>query len=72
MSVRMFEWIFAFVHFFLFLGLFVYSIYLLLRRQWFSGLLLLAFLGAYYLIVLHSGVKKEIERKKKKKLKRSG
>jgi|YelNatPaOPRAMG01_1025707.scaffolds.fasta_scaffold14346_6 ABC-type antimicrobial peptide transport system permease subunit len=68
----MFEWVFAFLHFFLFLGLLLFSVYSIIRGQWFSGLLLLAFLVAYYLVVLQAAVKKEIERKKKKKKKKTG
>ncbi|MGB9836474.1 MAG: hypothetical protein ACPLRX_07025 [Candidatus Saccharicenans sp.] len=63
----MFEWVFALLHLFLFLGLIGLSVYSVVRGQWFSGLLLLAFLVVYYLVVLHPGVKKEIERKRKKK-----
>ncbi|MBC7361511.1 MAG: hypothetical protein H5U06_04420 [Candidatus Aminicenantes bacterium] len=62
----MFEWIFAFFHFFLFLGLVTYSIFALARGNWFTGLILLVFLTAYYFIVLHPAVLKEIRRKKKK------
>jgi len=62
----MFEWIFAFFHFFLYCGLLSYSIYALLKGNWFAGLVLLAFLLAYYFVVLHKAVSKEFRRKKKK------
>jgi len=62
----MFEWIFALFHFFLFIGLLVYSIYALIRSSWFAGLVLLAFLVVYYLVILHKAVIKEIQRKRQK------
>jgi hypothetical protein len=62
----MFEWIFALFHFFLFSGLLVYSIYVLVKGSWFTGLVLLVFLVAYYLVVLHKAMLKEIHRKNKK------
>jgi len=62
----MFEWLFAFFHLALFLGLLSYALLNLVRGRWLSGLLLLAFLAAYYFIVLHSAVIKEINRKRKK------
>ncbi|MCR4395972.1 MAG: hypothetical protein NUW07_04455 [Candidatus Saccharicenans sp.] len=61
----MLEWVFALVHLALFLGLLSYSIASLLRGRWLSGLVLLAFMVAYYFIVLHQAVLKEIKRKKK-------
>lgn len=62
----MFEWLFAFVHLALFLGLLAYSVLQLARGRWLAGLILLAFLTAYYFIVLHPAVLKEINRKRKK------
>ncbi|HUM78768.1 MAG TPA: hypothetical protein PK962_02205 [Candidatus Saccharicenans sp.] len=62
----MFNWIFALVHFFLYLGLLAYSVYSLFEGRWAAGLILLAFLAAYYFLVLHQAVLKEIKRKKKK------
>ncbi|MBC7349024.1 MAG: hypothetical protein H5U05_03530 [Candidatus Aminicenantes bacterium] len=68
----MWEWVFALVHLVLFLGLLSYSLASLLQGRWLSGLVLLAFMVAYYFIVLHQAVLKEINRKKKKKRARSG
>ncbi|MDD8020518.1 MAG: hypothetical protein PHU81_04930 [Acidobacteriota bacterium] len=62
----MFNWIFALVHFLLYFGLLGYAIYSLLQGQWAAGLMLLAFLAAYYFLVLHQAVLKEIKKKKKK------
>lgn len=62
----MFEWLFAFVHLALFLGLLSYSVWNLVRGRWLAGAVLLVFLAAYYLIVLHPAVVKEISRKKKR------
>ena len=60
----MFDWIFAFVHFFLLLGLLGYAFYSLIIKNFGRGVLLLVFLALYYLFVLHKAVKKEIARKK--------
>jgi len=62
----MFEWVFAIVHLALFLSLLFYSIMKLVKGLWLAGLVMLAFLAAYYLIVLHPAVRKEISRKKKR------
>ncbi|HRD01687.1 MAG TPA: hypothetical protein PLP57_03460 [Candidatus Saccharicenans sp.] len=62
----MFNWVFALFHFSLYLGLVAYSVYSLIEGRWGTGLILLAFLTAYYFLVLHQGVLKEIKRKKKK------
>jgi len=66
----MFEWIFAFFHLFLFLGLLSYSIYNLIAGHWLAGLISLIFLVVYYLIVLHPAVIKEIRRKKDRRRKK--
>ncbi|NPV82831.1 MAG: hypothetical protein HPY46_04490 [Candidatus Aminicenantes bacterium] len=63
----MFEWLFAFAHLALFLGLLSYSIWNLVRGRWLAGAVLLVFLAAYYFIVLHQAVLKEISRKKKRR-----
>lgn len=60
----MFSWIFALVHFCLYLGLLAYSIYSMFTGRWAAGLILLAFLAVYYFLVLHQAVLKEIKRKK--------
>ncbi|HOP60081.1 MAG TPA: hypothetical protein PKZ60_01550 [Candidatus Saccharicenans sp.] len=61
----MFNWIFALVHFCLYLGLLAYSIYSMFAGRWAAGLILLAFLAVYYFLVLHQAVLKEIKRKKR-------
>ncbi|HOJ27001.1 MAG TPA: hypothetical protein PLP94_07375 [Candidatus Saccharicenans sp.] len=61
----MFSWIFALVHFCLYLGLLAYSIYSMFTGRWAAGLILLAFLAVYYFLVLHQAVLKEIKRKKR-------
>ncbi|MGB9893459.1 MAG: hypothetical protein ACPLRA_03530 [Candidatus Saccharicenans sp.] len=66
----MFDWLFAFFHLILFLGLLSYSIYNLITRNWLTGLILLIFLVAYYFFVLHRAVLKEIRRKKKRMVKK--
>ena len=63
----MFDWVFAIIHLMLFFGLIVYALLSLIRGHMFSGLVLLAFLIAYYFIVLHQAVLKEFRRKKKLK-----
>jgi|GEM_PF-390158 len=63
----MFDWVFAIIHLMLFFGLIVYALLSLIRGHMFSGLVLLAFLIAYYFIVLHQAVLKEFRRKKKAK-----
>jgi hypothetical protein len=60
----MFDWIFAFAHFFLFLGLLGYAFYSLIIRNYSRGILLLIFLGLYYFVILHKAVKKEVVRKR--------
>jgi len=60
----MFDWIFAFIHLFLLLGLVGYAIHSLLTGNHVRGLLLFVFLSAYYIFVLHKAVRKEIARKK--------
>ncbi|HEK84763.1 MAG: hypothetical protein ACPLZD_02275 [Candidatus Saccharicenans sp.] len=63
----MFSWIFALVHLVLYLGLFFISILYLIEGQWWKGIIFLAFLVAYYFLVLHQAVLKEIRRKRKPK-----
>ncbi|MCX8159614.1 MAG: hypothetical protein N3G18_01615 [Candidatus Saccharicenans sp.] len=62
----MFEWLFALLHLGLYLGLLIYSILNLVKGRWLAGLALLVFLAAYYFIVLHPAVLKEISRRKKR------
>jgi hypothetical protein len=63
----MFDWVFAIIHLVLFSGLVIYALLSLIRGRMFSGLVLLAFLIAYYFIVLHQAVLKEFRKKKKPK-----
>lgn len=63
----MFDWLFAFVHLALFLGLLGYAVLDLARGRALRGITFLLFLAAYYLLVLHKGVKKEIARRKELK-----
>ncbi len=61
------DWIFAFFHLFLLLGIVIYAVYFLLQGNVLRFAIIVALLTGYYFIVLHKAVKKEIERKKKKK-----
>jgi len=63
----MFDWVFAIIHLVLFSGLVIYALLSLIRGRMFSGLVLLAFLIAYYFIVLHQAVLKEFRKKKNQK-----
>ncbi len=61
------DWIFAFFHLFLLLGIAIHAFYSLLQGNVLRFAIIVALLTGYYFIVLHKAVKKEIERKKKKK-----
>ena len=61
----MFDWVFAFIHMILLLGLLGYSFYSLFIGKTGRSLLLLVCLGLYYIFILHGPVKKEIARRKK-------
>ena len=61
------DWIFAFFHLFLLLGIVIYAVYSLLQGNVLRFAIIVVLLTGYYFIVLHKAVKKEIERKKKKK-----
>ena len=60
----MFDWVFAFIHLVLFLGAIGYAFYSLFLGNSIRFLVLIACLVAYYFLVLHKGIKKEIQRKK--------
>ncbi len=62
----MFDWIFAFVHLFLLVGVLIYAFVSLFQGNVVRFALLLALLTLYYFLVLHKAVKKEIARKRKK------
>ncbi|UCC39195.1 MAG: hypothetical protein JSV96_15530 [Candidatus Aminicenantes bacterium] len=59
--------IFAFFHLFLLLGIVIYAVYSLIRGDVLRFAIITVLLTGYYFIVLYKAVKKEIERKKKKK-----
>lgn len=63
------DWIFAFFHLLLLLGLVGYAILALIQGNILRfGLIVLGLIG-YYFLVLHNPVKKEIQRKKTQKTK---
>jgi hypothetical protein len=62
----MFDWIFAFFHLFLILGIVFYAFSSLFKGNYLRFIVIIALLTVYYLLVLHKAVKKEIERKRKK------
>ena len=64
----MIDLIFAFFHFFLLLGILVYAFYSLFQGNTLRFALIIVLLAGYYFISLHKNVKKEILRKKKKKI----
>lgn len=63
----MFDWIFTFFHFFLFLGVTAYGILSFIQGNYPRGITIFVGLTGYYFLVLHKGVKKEIQRKKEQK-----
>jgi 4-hydroxybenzoate polyprenyltransferase len=63
----MFEYVFAFFHLFLLLGLLGYAFYSLFQGNILRFALIAVCLAGYYFLALHKNVKKEIERKKKAK-----
>ncbi len=67
LSTRMSDWIFAFFHLFLLIGIVIYAVYSLLQGNVYRFSIIVVLLAAYYFLVLHNAIKKEIERKKKKK-----
>jgi len=62
---NVFDWIFAFFHLFLLLGVIFYAFYSLIA---YGNILRFALIAAgltvYYLLVLHKPVRREIERRK--------
>jgi len=61
------DWIFAFFHLFLLIGVVLYAFYSLFQGNTLRfGIIIISFIG-YYFLVLHKPVKKEIERKRKNK-----
>ncbi len=65
----MFDWIFAFIHFIVLIGALGYAFYFLFQGNISKFIIGIGLITAYYLIVLHKAVKREIERKKNKEKK---
>jgi ABC-type enterochelin transport system permease subunit len=61
------DWIFAFFHLFLLVGIIVYAFVSLARGNAFRFAIIMICLVGYYFLVLHKPVKREIERRKKLK-----
>ena len=61
------DWIFAFVHLFLLIAIIVYAFVSLVQGNMFRFGLIAVCLIIYYFVVLHQPVKREIERRKKRK-----
>jgi hypothetical protein len=60
-----YDWIFAFFHLFLLLGVVIYAFYSLVAHgNVLRFVLITACLGIYYLLVLHKPVRREIARRK--------
>ena len=64
---KMGEYLFAFLHLSLLIGLFGYAVFSLIQGNAYRFALILACLAGYYFLALHKNVKKEIQRKKKNK-----
>lgn len=60
----MFDWVFAFFHLALLLGLLGYAVLAFARGEVIRFFMIILFLAGYYLLVLHKAVRKEIARKK--------
>ena len=63
----MFDWIFAFFHLFLVLGVVAYAVYSLIIGNIVRFLILITALGVYYWAVLHKPVKDELARRRELK-----
>ncbi|MBN1223724.1 MAG: hypothetical protein JXB23_10765 [Candidatus Aminicenantes bacterium] len=61
------DWIFAFFHLILILGVAIYAFVALFTGNYLRFGIIAVCLVGYYFLVLHKPVKKEIERKKTKK-----
>ena len=64
---RAFDTVFAFVHLALLVGALVYAVYAIATGHVVRGILLLALLVFYYALVLHSAVRQEISRRRKRR-----
>lgn len=63
----MFDYIFAFFHLFLLIGLLGYAFYSLIQGNILRFVLIIVCLLGYYFLALHKNVNKEIQRKRKSK-----
>ena len=63
----MFDYIFAFFHLLLLIGLLGYAFYALFQGNTLRFALIILCLVGYYFLALHKNVKNEIKRKKNKK-----
>lgn len=61
------EYIFAFFHLFLLIGLLGYAVFSLIQGNTHRFALIFVCLAGYYFFALHKNVKKEIQRKRKNK-----
>lgn len=62
----MFDWIFAFFHLFLLIGVVIYALYsLIVHGNVLRFVLIAVSLGIYYLLVLRKPVRQEIERRRR-------
>lgn len=67
LSKAMADWIFAFFHLFLVLGIITYAFYSLFKGNVFRFIIIIILIVGYYFLVLHKAVKREVERKRKKR-----
>ncbi len=63
----MFDYIFAFFHLFLLIGLLGYAVYALTQGNVLRFALIIVCLAGYYFLALHKNVVKEIKKKRKSK-----
>jgi 4-hydroxybenzoate polyprenyltransferase len=61
------DWIFAFIHLVLVLGIVIYAFYSLFKGNVSRFIIIIILIVGYYFLVLHKAVKKEVERKRKKR-----
>lgn len=63
----MFDYIFAFIHLLVLVGLLGYAVFSLAAGAYVRGALIVALLAAYYIFVLRDAVRKELDRKRRLK-----
>lgn len=66
------DWIFAFFHLFLLVGVIFYAVYLLVQGNTSRFGLIVVCLIAYYFLVLHKPVRMEIRRRREEKKSKEG